>query len=308
MTTPNAALAELRAHLRGLCADRLEPADASFLEALARPTVRLHQSDRSTVSRLGGPAALPKGAKWPTWDAKPLSLLAVVDLEEIAAFTVDVELPQRGLLNFFYEADEQEAWGFEPSHREGWRVLYSETRAAEPAPAPDGAQVFPTIGLSATQSLSIPGWEEPAVSRLVPRHRPKATSKLEELRTRRVREREEQRRQAYFDLLDAWDEVIAVRGPNHQIGGWPRLQQAPIWRECDVVSRGLSLGNPQQANDPRVRALRNTESDWALLLQLDTDDDVGWMWGDVGTLYYALRQSLQRPAAFADAWMVFQCG
>lgn len=51
-----------------------------------------------------------------------------------------------------------------------------------------------------------------------------------------------------------------------------------------------------------------TSSDWRLLLQLDTDDEAGWMWGDVGTLYFATRCSIAVPTAFDHAWMVFQCG
>lgn len=308
MTSPSEVLAALRSRLHELGADRLEPDHAAVVDRLARPAVRLYHTEGSAASHLGGPARLPSGSAWPDWGGKPLALLAVLDVEDLAGFATDVELPAHGLLNFFYEADEQQAWGFEPAHREGWRVVYAEAPAADPTPAPDGAPSFPTISLVPVQSLTIPGWEEPAVAELVPPPRPKSTSKLEELRTRRLRESEDRKRQAYFDLQDAWDAVIGVHEPNHQVGGWPSLQQNPIWKECDVVSRGLPLGNSEQWNDPRVGALENTESDWRMLLQLDTDDDAGWMWGDVGTLYYALRQSVQRPAAFADAWMVFQCG
>lgn len=42
--------------------------------------------------------------------------------------------------------------------------------------------------------------------------------------------------------------------------------------------------------------------------QLDTDDDAGWMWGDVGTLYFTIRQSTPLPRALDEAWLVLQCG
>ncbi len=47
--------------------------------------------------------------------------------------------------------------------------------------------------------------------------------------------------------------------------------------------------------------------EWKLLLQLDTDDDTGWMWGDVGTLYFWVRESDARRRDFNKVWMVFQC-
>jgi uncharacterized protein YwqG len=307
--SPAIVLTELQARLAQLCADHLQPSGAALVEGFARPAIRLRHSDEPTLSHLGGPAFLTHGAEWPRWGSKPLALLAVIDLEELAGFTADVPLPTGGVLNFFYEADEQQAWGFEPSHRDGWRVVFAERDTGASTPAVDGSLAFPSIGLVPEQILSIPGWEEPAVNSIFPPHRPKPKSKLEDLRTRRTREDEDRRRQAYFDLQDAWYAVAGVEeSPNHQIGGWPRLQQNPIWKECDVVSRGLPLGTSHQWNDPRVAALADTQSDWRLLLQLDTDDDAGWMWGDVGTLYYAVRDSVRRPDAFGEAWMVFQCG
>jgi hypothetical protein len=45
-----------------------------------------------------------------------------------------------------------------------------------------------------------------------------------------------------------------------------------------------------------------------LLLQLDTDDDLGWMWGEVGRLYYLIRQEDLAARDFSHAWMTFQCG
>ncbi|MDR2512739.1 MAG: DUF1963 domain-containing protein [Puniceicoccales bacterium] len=47
---------------------------------------------------------------------------------------------------------------------------------------------------------------------------------------------------------------------------------------------------------------------WKLLLQLDSDDDTGWMWGDVGTVYFRIREQDARKADFSKVWMVFQCG
>lgn len=106
-----------------------------------------------------------------------------------------------------------------------------------PREHPSESTQFPSIGLRAEQALTVPGWEEPAVEELAPPHRPRPTSGLAELRSRRTRQREEQQREAYYRFLDEWSEVIDLEStPNHQVGGWPRLQQGPIWKECAVVS------------------------------------------------------------------------
>jgi len=90
-------------------------------------------------------------------------------------------------------------------------------------------------------------------------------------------------REALSSVATAWDAVVgwASAMPNHQVGGWPRLQQAPIWHDgCDGAER--------------------------MLLQLDTDEDAGWMWGSVGTLLFTVRRSLPVAAACDEAWVVLQ--
>lgn len=286
----------MRDELSGLAHDHLPEAAAEFVLNLARPAVRLRHSERPTSSHLGGSARLPPSTEWPRWNGRPLSLVAVLDLSELDRFKIDIRLPTDGLLHFFYDAEEQQAWGFDPSHRGGWRVLLADRNDSVRTPPPDDALVFPSVGLVPQQTLTIPGWEEPAVEPVFPPHR------------RRLPGDEEQR-EAFFALEEAWHRVARSDDeniPNHQIGGWPRLVQSSIWRECHVVSHGLPLGNPQQAADPRVQALPPGEDRWRLLLQLDTDEDVGWMWGDVGTLYFAVRS--EPPLRFGETWMIFQCG
>lgn len=203
---PAAALSVLRDRLGQLCAEQLAPDAASLVQQLARPAVHLRHVDEPTRSHLGGLALLDPDSEWPTWGDKPLSLVAVIDLEELVGLVTDVRLPTTGVLNFFYEADEQQAWGFEPSHRDGWRVVLTESDGAASRPAPEGALVFPSIGLAPHQILCVPGWEEPAVDSIVPPHRPRPSSRLEELRTRRTREQEEPsaRRTTTCSTRGAW--------------------------------------------------------------------------------------------------------
>jgi len=56
-----------------------------------------------------------------------------------------------------------------------------------------------------------------------------------------------------------------------------------------------ATGQEAWGNDP----------DWLLLLQ--ADDDVGWMWGDSGTIYYWIRRQDLHRARFDHTWMILQC-
>ena len=77
--------------------------------------------------------------------------------------------------------------------------------------------------------------------------------------------------------------------------------------EAQLVMNGLYCGNESGYNDPRAAELERFCEDWSLLLQLDSEDDAGFMWGDCGMLYYWARSAdIARPD-FTKAWMTLQC-
>ena len=264
----------------------LNDAHADLYLGLVRPAVRLlHDVDRGQRSRLGGVAVLDPAVAWPTWGGRPLSLLAVVDLAELAAVDTGLQLPEVGLLNFFYDADEQRAWGFDPAQSDAWRVIYTPPEDGVAVEPPTGAPSFPSIPVSPRQWVSSPGWEEPALEIIW---------------------------QGDRDGLGDLDEQLAEEewpeAAHHQIGGWPMLQQGSIWLECQLASNGLYVGDSKGYQDPRAAELGPGADDWVLLLQIDTDDDAGWMWGDVGVLYFTIRRQDLADGRFDRCWMVLQCG
>ena len=89
--------------------------------------------------------------------------------------------------------------------------------------------------------------------------------------------------------------------------GWPDLVQNPMQLECQLASSGIYVGGAAGWRDPRVPQLTGGAAEWMLLLQVDTDDEAGWMWGDVGTLYYWIRRPDLAAGRFDRIWMIFQC-
>ncbi len=85
-------------------------------------------------------------------------------------------------------------------------------------------------------------------------------------------------------------EALHPPDPMHQIGGYPcPVQSDSMEVECQALVRGGKV------------------EDWRLLLQLDTDDGTGMMWGDVGALYFWIREQDARAGDFSKVWMVLQC-
>lgn len=42
-------------------------------------------------------------------------------------------------------------------------------------------------------------------------------------------------------------------------------------------------------------------------MQVDSDDDLGVMWGDAGMLYFWVEESAARAGDFSNAWVILQC-
>lgn len=272
--------------------DRLQLAGltrfAPELVALARPGVRLvadGQPSAGRTSRLGGYPELPPAAGWPEADGVPLSFIAQVDLAQVSPFDVEKRLPSAGLLSFFYDAVTQGAWGFSPADSGSAAVLYTPpnvpTRHREPPSGLVESGVFTPLALRPKLEMSLPPWESFDVDQL-------GMSREESF--------------AYSELLEEEDEVL------HRLLGHPDPVQGDMQLECQLVTNGLYCGDSSGYQDPRAKDLRAGSSNWRLLLQVDSDEDAGMMWGDVGRLYYWIKDADLAARDWDRAWLILQCG
>lgn len=270
---------------RALIDEALPPAAAAHVRREVRPAVALSHAaaapDRR--SRLGGAPLLDRDEPWPDYLFKPLSFLALIDLAEFADASAGTGLPSTGLLNLFYEVDDQ-PWGFDPDDRGSWRVIPADPASAGPRAAPDGATTYPEIPLDGTRIPTIPDWAEDVLQAF-----------------------EGEDMDTYLDLEERLGATYPP-GPRHQLGGWPMLIQNPWQRECQLASNGLYVGTPEGYQDQRAAELERGVDDWIMLAQIDSDDDAGWMWGDVGVLYFAMRRQDLAAGEFDRSWLVLQCG
>jgi uncharacterized protein YwqG len=241
------------------------------------------------LSKIGGLPHLPGAIEWPAWDGEPLSFLAQIALDEMQVPSPLAGLPASGMLYFFYDR-EQSTWGFDPEDRGSWKVLHANAPSSVRRDAPAGMPhegVYPEKPVRFVPIDSFPGWE-----------RLRVPADLPYAQASRLIEGAHEARTAAFAGM-----------PRHQLGGYPDPEQGDEMElECQLASHGLYCGDGSGYKDPRAATLRAGASDWKLLLQLDTDDGAGVMWGDAGRLYFWIRSQDLAKGDFSNVWMVLQCG
>lgn len=283
------------------------PSLAGFdLVSVARPSVRLATQRvpyaRIAIggSRIGGVPDVPPGFEWPRWSpskprddkfaqpwrpdgAAPLGFIAQINLSDIPH--VDDSLPATGWLYFFYDRY-CEPWGFDPADRGCCRIIYVDSdratlKRAEPPPDSDPDHL--------AESCLVEAWPELTLPDYLP-NLEYGTSAYE----------------AYCAICDKLTE--SEGHTHHRLLGHPQLIQNPMELECQLASNGIYCGGASHFQEAEAKALESGASDWRLLLQIDTDEDgPGWMWGDVGRIYFWVKLPDLKSLRFDDSWLIFQC-
>ncbi len=257
-----------------------------FLKTLRVPAIALSPASEGQRSRIGGLPTLPQDASWPEWEGKPLAFLCQIDLSEVPNACDRHGLPASGVLYFFYN-QEQETWGFDPKDEGSWRVVYTPSPSEASRAAPAGLAkeyIYKEKPVALSPVETYPDWQDDRIDSL--------------------------------NLSDSQSEQYTeicsdgfAGSPAHHLFGYPSpVQGNDMDLECQLVSHGLYCGDSSGFRSPRAKELEAGRSDWVLLFQLDTDDDVGMMWGDSGMLYFWIRKQDLRECRFDKCWMILQCG
>lgn len=277
-------------------------------------------------SHFGGLPSLPRSVEWPRWDQdaylraeiaryeeqltndprramyvgdmielqrqlsqgpQPLAFLCQLFLSEMHAAAPLDAWPCDGSLAFFY--DPEQNWGSDPEARGHCRVIYvPESEELIPVQAPVGLPdevKFPHRRLRFRREWSLP------------------TSLTFDAGHLSIWGSED-----YSSLLLRLMSASNWGEPIHRCGGHPQRIQGDMRLECQLVTNGLYCGDSTSPNDPRRAALKSGAADWQLLLQLDSDEKrLGWMWGDVGRVYYWIRRQDLAATEFESAWAILQC-
>ncbi len=243
------------------------------------------------ASRLGGLPDIPTDFQWVSREDFPLSFLAQINCADLQGFASAKNLPSSGMLYFFYDVFDQ-PWGFDPNDRGSSAIIYyPSTKNLIPASFPEGTNLynewlFSSSAIQFREVLSLPSYESLPFEKLaIPRN------SVDD----------------YVNFIDDVNKLRAANEPIHQMFGHSTNIQGDMQLECQLTSHGINCGDASGYNDPIAKDLEVGAADWLLLLQLDTDDDLEMLWGDMGRLYFWIRESSLQSKSFKEAWTILQC-
>ncbi|MFN8550045.1 MAG: YwqG family protein [Candidatus Obscuribacterales bacterium] len=253
----------------------------AFAQEHKCPSLRLRPVFKNgSSSQIKGNPLLPKHFRWPARaDGTELTFLAQIDLEEIARFK-DIEdlLPQKGILSFFYDTEDQ-PWGSSSADKDGWKVFYFPKKT-------ELEQYFDHNEEEGTK-YSIDWIEEPTYPDL-------ASDEFSSL--------PEQAHSEYEKFIENCYE----EPPFHQLLGHPHLVQADFRESIELVTSGIDY-EQIRGIDEKEQKLFNDSRRWKLLLQLDSDETLDFMWGDGGMLYFCIDEQALQKQDFSNVWLELQC-
>jgi uncharacterized protein YwqG len=208
---------------------------------------------------------------------KPLSLLAQINLAELPP-DWELPLPQQGQLLFFCDMGDELVFGSSTEPHDRWRVLYFDVPSNElsemPSPA-DDPDVRPAVRAlrfkrewTIDEEVRSMGSDEEAA----------AFVKVREM------------------LVGSWGAA------HHRLLGHPQPIQGALGHGAEMTLR--QLGFEQVLSETESAEAKRA---WRSLLQLDTVDDLGWSWGDVGRMHFAIRDADLKQLRFDEVMAEMQC-
>lgn len=211
-------------------------------------------------SRFGGPASLPEGVPYPRRISKkkePLHLLAQLNFAEIPALP---GFPEKGILQFYIAADDLFGADFhDPTRQDGFRVLYFDQPWERCAPLPRiSSRSVENLPVSQPLRLSFTADEMPITTEdcRFPLLFSRACGQVSGCPFQELSQLDQETQDYLSEQLDE---------QGHRMGGYPFFTRS----------------------DPRTDPRFADHS--VLLLQIDTDEENGILWGDSGVCCFFIR-------------------
>ena len=258
---------------------------ASQLAALDRGSYRLVRDvdgdpHRGGGHRLGGQPDLGDDVAWPTWHDAPMSFVAQIALGDLPPLE-HAPLPADGLLSFFYDASKT-AWGLNPGDAGACTIMW------QPPGTVLAPRALPDVLRRSARFAPMPLRAEVEIT-----HVPGESAEIDTVALSN---------EEWFNYADVLDRTSGLR---HRLLGHPDPVQGDMQRDCEMGATGLNT-DALAANPDLRRHVLAEAINWRLLLQVDSESEIGMSWGDAGCLYFWMHHNALRRHEWHNAWAILQ--
>lgn len=265
------------------------------LTALARNSIRIisipAEEDKIGLgkSKFGGRPDLPIDFHWPEWKGMSLSFIAQINLAEVGKYDTENYLPKSGIMYFFYDAADQTVWGFDPDDKDSSRIVFADMKEEDlkrwdfPEDLPEDFR-YDSGALKFSSESTIPSIDSVFVDDL---------------------ELIESELETFVNMVEANANAVEDCSINRLLG-YPDIISGEMETLCSLVSHGEYCGGIIEIEEEKVDFYLKDAKEWQLLLQIDSLDKLGFMWGDGGKLYYWIRKCDLAKKDFTKIWLVKQ--
>ncbi len=265
--------------------------------------IKTKKSDNNHIkigeSKMGGDPDLPDDIEWPHWRGEPLSFLMQINLSEQNSFKASEFPTIEGTIYFFYIHD-QSTFGFDIDEKGSWRVLYSRSniqklkRTPNPAKNREKEEIYTPNQIVFSEDISIPYFHSLIIEKLMG-----DDHNYSDLYTDFINER---------GMDWSMNRALGEKNSDHHLFGYDFPVQGEMQLQCQLSSNGLYHGELSDYEKNRRKELEKDTYRWRLLLQIDSDENPGWMWGDAGKLYFWINEDDLKKNNYDDVWMISQGG
>ena len=262
-----------------------------------RSSVRLSPIVSTTATRtgaasFGGPAALPRGVGWPHWRGRPLTLLAQVDLGELA--TAGLPLSGRDKLLFFFDTSVVPS-GLDPAHDGSGCVLHvAEAEPDQAETAADGP-ALPTRPYVGHASVEL----------VIPRVWSAKVDALDLTADERVGWELLRQRLAGMQDTELTDAVTSSLHIVHRVFGYADHTGGDMPLICELCASGYRVPESPPLMHPKAAELEPQSGRWELLAQFSADHELGWSWGtSAERLYFWIDRNALAAGDFSNIWTI----
>ena len=270
--------------------DKLNMKLDPFAKASVRIISLLIEEDKIKIgsSKFGGRPDLPLDFHWPEWKGMSLSFIAQINCAEVKGFEIEKLLPESGILYFFCDAADQSVWDFDPKDKDNYRVVFADMKVESllrwdfPEDLPLDFR-FDCAELKFSTESTLPSKDSVFISDL----------ELDESEVETLVMMEDSNRLSIEDCSI------------NRLFGYPDLIAGEMETLC-TLGQGKFCGDSNEVEKDKLDFYLDDAKEWRLLLQVDSLDKLGFMWGDSGRIYYWIRKQDLLSKDFTKVWLIRQ--